>query len=109
MEPPNPSGLCMCGCGQKTPIAKQTSPQRGYVKGEHTCYLPSHYQNQGNFTRAPDPTPDEIQQRAAEIRARWGRREWLRAIGAEADQSQGWTAPKASILRSAQPRALRDI
>ena len=32
--PPNPSGLCMCGCGQPTPLAVQTNNARGLVKGE---------------------------------------------------------------------------
>ena len=41
-EPPNPSGLCMCGCGQLTPLYNTTCRNRGQVKGEHTCYLPGH-------------------------------------------------------------------
>lgn len=27
-------GLCQCGCGQKTSIAKQSNLQRGYIKGQ---------------------------------------------------------------------------
>jgi len=42
IEPPNPSGLCMCGCGQHTPFYNTTCRSRGQVKGEHTCYLPGH-------------------------------------------------------------------
>jgi hypothetical protein len=40
--PPNPSGLCMCGCGQKTSIAKVTKPRRGFFRGEHVRYVVGH-------------------------------------------------------------------
>ena len=41
-DAPNPSGLCQCGCGQLTPIAKSTRPNRGWVKGEHVRFMPGH-------------------------------------------------------------------
>jgi hypothetical protein len=37
---PNPSGLCMCGCGQKTTLA--TNNQRDNVKGQPTQYVTGH-------------------------------------------------------------------
>ena len=37
---PNPSGLCMCGCGRETKIAKATA--RGNVKGYPMRYLQGH-------------------------------------------------------------------
>lgn len=40
--PPNPSGLCMCGCGQPTPLAVQTNNARGLVKGEPVRYIQTH-------------------------------------------------------------------
>lgn len=40
--PVNPSGLCMCGCGQPTPISKHNHPERGYYAGQHIRYLPGH-------------------------------------------------------------------
>ena len=40
--PPNPSGLCMCGCGQPTPIAKQSETRSGAVAGFPTKYIPRH-------------------------------------------------------------------
>jgi hypothetical protein len=40
-KPPNPSGLCFCGCGLLTPIAGANS-QRGLVKGEHLRYCRGH-------------------------------------------------------------------
>ena len=43
-EPPNPSGLCMCGCGGVTSIAPQTQASKGWVIGQHVPYLPGHNQ-----------------------------------------------------------------
>ena len=42
IAPPNPSGLCMCGCGQTTPIAYRTSKEKGWMKGEHVRYINGH-------------------------------------------------------------------
>ena len=39
---PNPSGLCMCGCGQKAPIAKKTRTMWGHVKGKPVPYIRGH-------------------------------------------------------------------
>ena len=41
-EPPNPSGLCMCGCKRVTPLAIYTSHQTGNVKGEHRRFCLGH-------------------------------------------------------------------
>jgi len=38
----NPSGLCECGCGQLTPLAKKDSTKRGYRAGEHLRFFPGH-------------------------------------------------------------------
>lgn len=43
VDPPNPSGQCMCGCGETTPIAKKTRPERGLVAGEHVRYVKGHF------------------------------------------------------------------
>lgn len=41
--PPNPSGLCMCGCGETTAIAPISDYQRrGYVRGEHVRFVRGH-------------------------------------------------------------------
>jgi len=37
-------GLCACGCGKTTPIAKKTDARKGYRKGDHTKYCPGHVQ-----------------------------------------------------------------
>jgi hypothetical protein len=39
---PNPSGLCMCGCGRKTPIAKQTYIESGWIKGKPVRFVRGH-------------------------------------------------------------------
>lgn len=39
---PNLSGLCLCGCGQKTRLAAQNSAERGWVKGEPVSYIRGH-------------------------------------------------------------------
>jgi len=40
-EPPNPSGLCMCGCGEPVPRAKAT--ERGTIAGEYVRYVNGHF------------------------------------------------------------------
>ena len=39
---PNPSGLCMCGCGRKTKIATKTSRRDGHVMGQPFRYIHGH-------------------------------------------------------------------
>lgn len=39
---PNPSGLCMCGCGQRTRIADVTNTALCKVKGEPMRYIHGH-------------------------------------------------------------------
>jgi hypothetical protein len=39
---PNPSGLCMCGCGAKTHLATRTRPTRGDVRGQPVRYVKAH-------------------------------------------------------------------
>lgn len=47
-EPPkptstgNPSGLCKCGCGQKTPIAKRNRHVENILAGVPVHYMPGH-------------------------------------------------------------------
>lgn len=41
-EGSNPSGLCRCGCGGKTPIAKTTRAYRGQVKGQPVRFIKGH-------------------------------------------------------------------
>lgn len=39
---PNPSGRCMCGCGQTTPLAKTTDMRSGNVKGTPIRFVHGH-------------------------------------------------------------------
>lgn len=38
----NPSGICMCGCGQMTPIATRTRKERGQYAGFPIMFVPGH-------------------------------------------------------------------
>lgn len=40
---PNPSGLCMCGCGEPTSIAPQTVRATGIVQGAHVRFIKGHH------------------------------------------------------------------
>ncbi len=42
LPPPNPSGLCMCGCERETSIAHQTDQTAGTVIGQHKRYWRDH-------------------------------------------------------------------
>lgn len=39
---PNPSGLCMCGCGETTSLARETNNCEGTVMGQHVRYIRGH-------------------------------------------------------------------
>jgi hypothetical protein len=55
---PNPSGLCMCGCGQITKRARQTGFVNGdlqQVRGEHTCYITGHKSTDWVHSYVVDP------------------------------------------------------
>ena len=41
-EGPNPSGLCMCGCGQATRLATQSSRSKGQVNGRPVKFIWGH-------------------------------------------------------------------
>lgn len=41
--PPNPSGLCHCGCGRPTRRARDHDLKRGNVKGEHLRFRRGHH------------------------------------------------------------------
>lgn len=43
MTPPNPSGLCLCGCGMRTKRARTNDRYHGRVVGEYVKYLPGHH------------------------------------------------------------------
>lgn len=45
------SGICACGCGQSTPIAKLTNTKRGDIKGHPTRFMLGHHVEDGNRKR----------------------------------------------------------
>jgi hypothetical protein len=51
----NPTGICKCGCGQKTTVSEYTWAKYGYVKGEPRDYLKGH---SGRGKRLSDPSKD---------------------------------------------------
>src|SRR4051812_8793952 len=40
---PNPTGLCMCGCGEIAPLAKQSQSRTGAVAGQPMKYVHGHH------------------------------------------------------------------
>lgn len=57
MQPdPNPSGLCECGCGKPTGLARNTSRKRRSVKGRPSRFLPGHNRRSAPVDYALDPT-----------------------------------------------------
>jgi hypothetical protein len=72
-ESPNPSGLCLCGCGRRTPIARQTSAASQMVKGMPTRFCRGHRANrptaQTDYTEQDCGygTPCWIWQRAVQV------------------------------------------
>jgi hypothetical protein len=38
----NENGLCLCGCGELTPVATRNIHRLGHVKGEHVPYVAGH-------------------------------------------------------------------
>lgn len=51
---PNPSGLCMCGCGQAAPIAKSSDKTRGIVRGKPIRFIQGHQGRVNNFPSATE-------------------------------------------------------
>jgi len=47
----NKDGLCKCGCGGKTGIARQNDFKNGYTKGEHVYYIRGHVKYNGGIAR----------------------------------------------------------
>ncbi len=57
LSEPNPSGLCMCGCGQPTPLAKQSDVRKGWVKGKPTRYAYGHNRSRRSPKNLIGPNP----------------------------------------------------
>lgn len=60
---PNPSGLCMCGCGKKTSIAPYTSRKNNVTKGKPVRFRPGHGRTaalRDELDRIQDPNPSGL-------------------------------------------------
>ena len=76
VKPPNPSGLCMCGCGAPVRRAKLTNAPRLIFRGEFLRYIHGHAgrrQPPDNSYRRPVymPSQETIAADKAEIQAAW--------------------------------------
>jgi HNH endonuclease len=53
INPPNPSGVCQCGCGKPAPVAKGTDTRCGDIKGHSKRFIFGH--------RAGTTPPNEVE------------------------------------------------
>lgn len=44
---PNPSGLCWCGCGERTTLSRRSVSAQGLAKGQPVRFVPGHYGRRG--------------------------------------------------------------
>lgn len=56
IEPPNPGGLCMCGCGRPTPIATVTIHAQRKLKGFPVRFFPHHGYVKHRGVKGPNPS-----------------------------------------------------
>ncbi len=53
---PNPTGLCLCGCGEPTKIMDQNDRSQGLIKGAHRGFIHGHHRRrEGDFDGGPNP------------------------------------------------------
>lgn len=83
----NQSGLCRCGCGEKTPIAKKTRTSEGIMAGEPVNYLPGHINKIRGRSNGNSKLTDEIVLEMRREYARGGTS--YRKIGAKYEISEG--------------------
>lgn len=53
---PNPSGLCMCGCGNHVPLASRSNTLKGLVQGKPVRYIQGHAPRWNKRTDVPNPS-----------------------------------------------------
>lgn len=81
IEGPNPSGLCLCGCGKRTSLASQDDKQRGNVKGKPVRYIKGHWTKHHSTM---SPIPDITGQRFGLLVANY-------RVGFSRDNKQLWS------------------
>ena len=47
----NPSGMCMCGCGDPAPLASKTDNKLGVLKGQPRKYIQGHHKIKPGFLK----------------------------------------------------------
>jgi hypothetical protein len=67
MPPPNPSGLCMCGCGQVTSVANKNDIARGDIRGQSVKFIRGHFGG-GRYTHGMSSSPEYSAYQAAHFR-----------------------------------------
>lgn len=53
----NPSGVCQCGCGERTPLSPRSNRHRGAVKGEPLRFIHGHQSRVKRVPPPPEPPP----------------------------------------------------
>lgn len=69
-----PLGLCQCGCGGATNLARATQPERGAIQGEPNLFIKGH-SLRGQHLDMPLTTRQSIRQREGSRGAREARRD----------------------------------
>lgn len=54
---PNPSGLCMCGCGRKTKIVTKSDRRHGHVMGQPFRFIHGHSRPARRVQKIPTSSP----------------------------------------------------
>ncbi len=88
----NPSGLCMCGCGEPAPLAKQTSTRNGHVAGEPVRFIHGHH------TRGKKLSLERADKLREANRARWD------ALSPEERKTGPMPQVQRDKIRAALPR-----
>lgn len=52
---PNPSGLCQCGCGQPTSLARSSRASKGHVAGQPVRFISGHHSRKSHLEYVVDP------------------------------------------------------
>ena len=62
-------GLCHCGCGQKTTIARKTNTAKGWIKGQPISYIQYHNMRLHPLRKCTNWKGDAVGESAARLRA----------------------------------------
>jgi len=88
---PNPSGLCMCGCGRKTKIVTKSDRRHGHVMGQPFRFIHGH-----SRPEEKGPNRFKLRRRTAVYLPRASKRDGSRMPGIPKRFSQ---SKKTSLVR----------